>query len=893
MIYISNYDLVYSQSSGSPGVRLSDYISVDTLINKFEKKNSLRIFYIPDLFQNKNLHRSVTYLPLDEFISRLKSISKCSVYYIDSVTIALVKSDVMVKPIPETDKSQILYIGQLQENDKYPVAKVEGKTLDGKTGNPLPGVSIYFDQLKKGIVSDSKGKFSIDLSVDREFDMKYNYMGYEEASRKIKVLSNGTLNLELFEKTVKLNEVVILAERADQNVNRTQMSLLKLDAKAIKELPLTLGEIDIIKSVSLLPGIQSSGEFGTGFYVRGGSSDQNLILIEDVPIFNSSHLFGLTGILNPDGVASVTLLKAGIPAKYGERVSSIMDIRMGSSNQDNAKVKGGIGLINSRINVDLPLANNKINLYLGGRATYSDWLLKKMPDADLKTSSAKFYDLNALLSFTLNTHNKINLFGYYSSDEFGFSRHTNYNYGNLLSSLRWNHIFNKNLSSVLTVGISSYKYNISEFDTLRKSEAYKSESSVLYNDLKYNINWTPIQNNSFDMGFNAIRYSISPGKLSPYNGESFIKPVTMQKEQAYEYAVYLSDDITFSEKLSSEIGLRYSGYVNTGPGTVYVYNDAYTRSAETIMDTLYYGKNKVIKRYDALEPRFSLRYSISDKSSVKLSYTKNKQYLNLISNTSVENPADYWKLSNSYIKPLSSEQYAMGYFRNFKNNTFETSVEVYYKKLQNCIEYKNGATIYYNPTLEADLLNAGGYSYGLELYIKKSLGRLTGWLSYSYSSSKRRTTSDNAYEKINNNQYFPSTFDKPHNFNVVGNYHISKRWRFSWAFTYNTERPITLPELKYDYKGKKLIYYSDRNKYRLPDYHRLDISITLDESLKLKKFWKGSWTFSIINLYGRKNVYSVFYQKNPDEVNIYKVYSMYKLYIIGRPLPTLTYNFTF
>jgi hypothetical protein len=871
-----------------------EYLSIDSLIHKFGQKNSLRIYYKSEWFENKKLHQTALDLPLYEFISKLKSVYSCTALIIDPYTIVLVPLEMLLDPFVDSDKGQIIYIGKMQEYGKYSRARVTGKVLNGRTGSPLVGASIYFEQIKAGVTTDNNGRFSIELPVGREYDLKMKYMGFEEDSRKIKVLSSGNLELKLFEKAISLNEVVILANRAEQNISRTQMSVLTLNPKTIRELPVTLGEIDIIKSVSLLPGIQSAGEFGSGFFVRGGNSDQNLILIEDVPIFNSSHLFGLISILNPDGVSSVTLLKSGIPAKYGERASSVMDIRMRSDNQENTKVKGGVGLINSRFSLDIPLAKNKINLYIGGRVSYSDWLLQKIPDVDLMNSSAKFIDLNSLVSYNVNTRNRINFFGYYSNDEFGFTQNTKYKYGNALGSVHWNHTFNNNLSSVLTSGISYYNYNTNELDIFNPTQAYKSKASVFYKNLKYNIVWTPLQSNSIDMGFNAIHYSISPGKLSAYNEESNVTPEDIPKEQAFEYAIYAGDNITFSDKLSSEIGIRYSGFLNVGPGSVFVYDNAYPRSVSHITDTLYYKKNQVIKRYSGIEPRFSLRYILNENSSVKLSYSRNIQYINLLSNTTVANPSDVWKLSNNYIKPLNIQQFAIGYFRNFKNNTYETSVELYYKKLRNIIEYKNGATIYLNPTLDADLIDAEGYNYGIELYAKKSLGRLTGWLSYSYSLARRRTTSLNINEQVNNNNYFPSSFDRPHNLNIIGNYHISRRWRFSWTFMYNTGRPFTPPEYQYKYKGNLVLYFSDRNKYRLPDYHRLDISLSLDETLKIKKFWKGSWTLSVVNVYGRKNAYSVFYYKIiPSQENNFMQSGLYKIYIIGRPLPTLTYNFSF
>jgi hypothetical protein len=386
---------------------------------------------------------------------------------------------------------------------------------------------------------------------------------------------------------------------------------------------------------------------------------------------------------------------------------------------------------------------------------------------------------------------------------------------------------------------------------------------------------------------NGAIYNEEPGKLSPFDSLSLIKSLELPSEKAIEYGIYASDDITITDKLGAEIGLRFSGYKNLGPANVYLYDPLVEKSEESITDTMHYGKNKAIAGYSGFEPRISFRYTINDYSSVKLSYNRINQYINLVSNSTVVNPADIWKLSDTYVKPLKCDQFALGYYRNLKNNIYETSLEVYYKRLRNIIEYKDGASLLVNPTLDADLLNAKGFNYGIELYVKKSSGRLTGWLTYSYSTSQRRTNGKTVSEQVNRNEYFPSVFDKPHNFNVIGNYHISRRWRLSWAFTYSTGRPVTLPEYKYSGGGNELIYYSDRNEYRLPDYHRLDIAITRDESLKIKKFWKGSWTLSVINVYSRKNLYSSYYQKENSD------YNLYALYVIGRPLPTLTYNFYF
>ncbi len=661
-----------------------------------------------------------------------------------------------------------------------------------------------------------------------------------------------------------------------------------------RPLPSSLGETDIIKSMALLPGIQTAGEFGSGFNVRGGGSDQNLILIEDVPLFNSSHLFGLTSTINADNVANVTLLKAGIPARYGERASSVMDIRLGNDNTDKLRAKGGIGLLSSRLSLQVPMLNKKATLLIGGRSSYSNWLLHKIPDVDMMNSSAGFYDLNSLYTFNINPKNKVILFAYYSNDKFSFNKSTKYVYSNLLGSLRWTHLYGSKLSSSFLTGYSRYKYSVSESDTLHREEAYQVNLDTRYNNLKWNFNWMPSNRHTVDFGINGILYRLTPGEEIPFGDQSLVKPLRVQTEKGLEMAAYASDNFDILPALNAELGLRFVHYLALGPGSFQTYVAGQPISMETVLDTLHYKSNQVISRNSALEPRLAFRYSINEKCSVKWSYNRINQFINLISNNSVMSPTDTWTLSNSYLKPLISDQIAVGYFRNFKQNAYEVSVEAYYRKLQNVVEYKNGAQILLNQHIETDLLNVKGYTYGIEFYAKKSAGLLTGWISYTYSRSLLRTDGTAPEEQINRNQYYPSNFDKPHNLVVMANYHLSRRWRVSGTFVYNTGRPVTLPELTFNSLGNQLIYYSDRNKYRLPDYHRLDISITFDENLRLKKMWKGSWTLSIINVYGRKNAYSVYYaQEDNRTYHSSGNTGMYKLYIIGLPLPTLTYNFTF
>lgn len=864
-------------------------ITFDVLAQKIEKRNQIKLYFKSEWFANNRFRLTLADLPLDDCLTIVKRVSDLSCLKINPTTYIFVPVEIR-NFSNNKDAKGVLHIGD--KNDSITNASISGKIIDFKTGKPLDGARITIDKLNIHIITKKDGNYNFTIPVG-EYDLKLNYVGFEEDNRIIKVSGNGIVDFEMAENTIKLKELLVTDRVVDLNLIRTQMSTIKLNNKIIKELPMFLGEKDIIKSVTLLPGVQSTGEFGTGFFVRGGSADQNLILVEDVPLFNSSHMFGLSSAINSDGVSNVTLLKAGIPSKYGERVSSVLDIRLGN-NVEKVAVKGGLGLLNSRLNLEIPLFNNRINVLIGARSSYSNWLLHAMPDADLKKSSASFYDINTLLKFKINEKNDLSLFGYFSNDEFSFSKNSPYHYDNLLASVKYTHIYNEKLNSTLSFGKSRYRNDINQLDSLKPKEAYKIKSSINYYDAKLNFTWIPADKHLFDFGFNSILYQLQPGILSPLGNLSNVLTQKTLQEKALESAIYISDNINFSPKMSAEIGLRWTQYAYLGPNNVLIFKNNAPRTSVNIIDTLSYNNNKVINWYSSLEPRISFRYSLDNISSLKLSYNRISQFINLISNTAVMSPTDVYKLSSPNVKPLICNQYAIGYFRNFDENTYETSVELYYKKLKNIVEYRDGAKILLNNTLETDLLNASGYNYGIEFYLKKNTGRLTGWTSYTYSQSMRHTSSTYTEDKINGNRYYPSTFDKPHNLVINATMHLTRRWRLVGTFNYSTGKPITLPELKYDFGGRQYVYYSVRNKYRLPDYHRLDIAITYDETLKLKQFWKGSWTFSIINLYGQKNPYSVFYKSTSQlESQFYQKFNLYKMYIIERPIPTFTYNFTF
>ena len=866
-------------------------VPFDILAPKIEKANHIKLFYKSSWFEDKKFREDIAGLSLEDCLTIVKRVSELNCIAINSVSYVFVPVEIR-NFSNKTNSKGVLMIGDESDFGKYTKATISGKIIDSRTGKPLHGARVSIDNLNVSASTDIAGEYKFTIPVG-EYDLKLNYPGFEQDNRYIKVGGNGIVDFELSEKTIRLKEVIVRDKAVDLNIIRTQMSTIKFNTKIIKELPMFLGEKDVIKSVILLPGVQSTGEFGTGFFVRGGSSDQNLVLVEDVPLFNTSHIFGLTSAINSDAVNSVTLLKAGIPAKYGERASSVMDIRL-ENNADKLSGKGNIGLLNTGLNFIVPLFNKKANLLIGGRSSYSNWLLHALPDADLKSSLASFYDINALYAMRFNSKNSLSLFGYFSNDNFSFIKTTNYQYDNTLASARYSHTFNEKLYSTLLLGLSRYRSNISESDSLQPGEAYKISSSTLYNNAKLNFTWLPNEKHSFEFGANSIYYLLQPGKLMPLGTLSQVRIQSTQQEKALEMSAYISDNINFSPKFSGEAGLRLTNYAYMGPNSVFVFKENSARTSENVIDTLNYGNNRIIKWYTSLEPRLSLRYSLDNFSSIKISYNRISQFINLISNTAVMAPTDVYKLSSPNVKPLVCNQFALGYFRNFNKNAIEASAEIYYKKLDNIVEYRDGATILMNNALETDLLNVSGYNYGIEFYLKKNTGRLTGWLSYTFSRSIRHTSSPFQVDQINANKDYSSAFDIPHNFVINGNYHLSRRWRLAGTFYYNTGKPVTLPELKYTFDGKQYVYYSDRNKYRLPDYHRLDISITFDETLRLKQAWKGSWTFSIINLYGQKNPYSVFYKSTTQlESKFYQSFNLYNLFIIERPIPTLTYNFSF
>lgn len=846
-----------------------DGIPMISALNMLENEHAVKFYYKKEWFVHDTVHVNLENKTIDEAIRMILNGKPFTFRIIQQNHVVILprdEVDMLTGQLSNysdnelTDKSFVM-VGSLDDAGRMKTATVSGRITDGKTDEPIIGAVVQVNNMQKGDVTDLQGNYKLSLTPGL-YTLIISSVGYEQNTYHVKLLSNGVLNMELFDKSIALEDVVIYGQRLDRNVSSFQMSMVDLDVRNIKQLPTVAGGKDILKGLTAMPGVKSVGEFSSGINVRGGGEDQNLYLFNGAPLFNTSHVFGLISVINPDAVERLVLYKGHIPAFFGERVSSVIDIHTGESAPARIRLKGGVGLYDGKLMAEVPLYRDKIFFDIGGRANYSNWILHKIKDPDLQNSAASFYDFNGTLHVVL-PKGHISLSGYTCYDEFRFASEVKYAYGSTMGSLNWNYLLGSNLSSNLSLSYS--KYNVAKDDISTRMMESRTESGITYSGLKYRMKYGGIQHHTLDAGISLTKYELQPGNQFALNNESLVTPQTLTPEHAYEGAVFLNEEFTPNEFFTLNAGMRISGYRYQNTDLIF-----------------------------GFEPRLSAKFQLNYHSSIKASYNRNYQYLSLISYSSVSTPSDIWKLSDTEIRPLLANQFALGYYHNLLNNSIEASIELYYKGLANVIEYKDGAKLEMNGNIGNELINAQGRNYGVEFLIKKNTGKVDGWISYTYSRSIRRTQGSNSGEMINRNSWFPSSYDKPHDFTIITNYHVNKRVQISANFTFSTGRPITLPEYKYFVGNEAVVYFSDKNKYRIPPYHRLDLSFSVDESLYLKKKWKGRWSFSLLNVYGRKNAYTVYYKKeNPSQLNDFKQFSMYKLYLIGRPVPVISYSFIF
>ncbi|MDF2433270.1 MAG: hypothetical protein JWP44_2901 [Mucilaginibacter sp.] len=787
------------------------------------------------------------------------------------------------KKVPEATTENKLYeIGMKTNEIKPGNSRLSGYIRNIKSGEAIVGASIYVASTKTGIATDQFGYFTMILPRGRHI-LNIRGLGMRDTRRQIILYSDGRLNIELQEQVNSLKEVKISADKV-ANVRSAEMGVSRLNISSIKQIPAAFGEADVLKVVLTLPGVTSVGEATTGFNVRGGAADENLILLDGATIYNPAHFFGFFAAFNPDLVKDIELYKSSIPEKYGGRLSSVLEITNREGNKKIFTGSAGIGLLTSRLNIEGPIIKDKTSFIFGGRTTYSDWLLHLLPEA-YKHSSASFNDFNLGISHQINDKNNIYLTGYFSNDKFKLNSDTAYSYSNKSLILKWKHNFNNKLYSVIAGGIDRYQYDIKS--TANPVNAFDLGFNINQSNFRTDFTYYLSNKHTIDFGLNSILYNVNPGKFEPNGAKSLVLPQVIAPEHALESGLYLGDKYDVSSKFTINAGIRLNVYNYLGAQIVDHYAPNLPRAPVNVLDSTSYKSGQIIKTYISPDIRISARYLLNDDLSIKAGYNTLHQYIHLLSNTTSISPTDVYKLSDANIKPEHGDQISLGIFKNAKQNTLEMSVEVYYKRIRDYLDYKSGAVLLLNQHVEQDVINTQGKAYGAEFLLKKTAGKLNGWVSYTYSRTFLRQDDPNAGELINGGAYYPANYDKPNAFNFNGNYKFSHRYSVSLDVAYSTGRPITLPIAKYNYGGSERVFYSDRNQYRIPDYFRSDFSLNIEGNHKIHQLTHNSWTIGIYNLTGRQNPYSTFFTEQSG------VISGYKLSIFASPIPFINYNIRF
>lgn len=782
--------------------------------------------------------------------------------------------------IPDT-----LKIGTPEMASGSKTAVLRGKITNPATGENLLGATIYSQTMDIGTVTNDSGRYALILPVG-EHRIAFRSVGLEEKMKIVFLYTDGILDIGLEDRSFSLEEIVVKAKPSDQNIVDVRSGVVSLSTDDIRELPTLLGELDVLKNLASLPGVSTIGEGAGGINVRGGKIDQNLVLFGNAQLFNTSHALGLFSVFNPDVIENFTLYKGSVPAQYGGRTSSVLEVDIKEGSFDQFKIKMGLGAVTSRAFVEGPLWKGKTSYLIGGRASYANWILKSLKQPDIRNSLANFYDLTGKIAHRFNNMHTLSLSYYDSYDFFRYSRQFGYQWRTEAATLNWKAILRDNFSSETNVTLGRYKsllfepFGVGAFD-------YRNGQS--YTQLKQNFIWNAGEDHLFNFGAEGVQYKNQPDRLDPRGDRSVVLSEVVSREVGRELAVYINDDFEISPKLALSAGIRYSLIQSLGPDQVFRYREGAAIEDFNIVDTLAYGKGEVIRQYSGWEPRLSMRYRLGKNASLKLSYNRMRQYIHLISNTTASTPVDIWQLSTDYIPPQISDNYSVGFFRNFKENTIETSLEVFYRDIQNLVDYKDFAELLLNEHLETDLVRGKGRAYGFEVLVKRNEGRLTGWLSYTNSRSLLQVKGPTKTTTINNGEWYPTSFDKPHNFNLSAKYELSYDVFWGINFTYNTGRPITAIISSYEQNNLIIPHYSDRNAYRIPDYYRLDMSLTINGKRLVSRRYRESFTISVYNVLARKNAFSVYYQQFGN--NFFP--SPTKLSVLGTFIPAISYTFSY
>ena len=771
--------------------------------------------------------------------------------------------------------------------EKYTIS---GTVYDKKNNETLIGVSLYFPKLNTGITTNEYGFYSITLP-EGTYKIQLNYIGYSTIIETIILNQKVTKNFKLNEETESLDEIIIESNIENLNVKTPQMSINKLTSATIKQIPVVLGEADIIKSLILLPGVTSAGEGASGFNVRGGAADQNLILLDEAIVYNSSHLFGFFSVFNPDVIKDVKLYKGGIPSKYGGRLSSVLDIYQKEGNSNDFKLTGGIGLVSSRLLAEGPIEPNKSSFLIGGRASYAHLFLPLFNN----DNKAYFYDLNSKINYRFNDRNNLFLSAYFGKDVFGVSDNFVNKYGNSVINLRWNHLYSDQLFSNLSIIYSDYFYGL-----ILDFVGFEWNSGITNLNIKYDFKKYISNTFKLSYGINNIYTKFNPGKIIPNRDDSGIIAEKLTNKYANEFAAYIDAEHKISNQLRVQYGIRFSNFTRLGQNELNIYkndlpviynNDFKKYESAEAINTDSFQRSDVISNFNNLEPRLSISYILNDKTSVKASYNRMAQYLHLLSNTSSPAPLDVWTPSGKYIKPQLLDQFAIGYFRLFKDKSYSIETEAFYKNIQNRIDYINGANLVANNEIETVILNGKARAYGLEILLKKKNGNLKGWLAYTLSRSEQLTAGRTINEPgINSGKWYNTPYDKTHDFSINASYELNKKWKINTNFVFQTGQPTNYPVGQYEVQGLNIPIYNDnrRNSDRLPAYHRLDISASLKPGKNNKRKRQAEWIFGIYNVYGRQNAASISFTQNRETLRNEAIQTA----IFGM-VPSVTYNFKF
>lgn len=905
------FNLCIGQESDAKISMSFENASTAEILSQIEGKTGLHFFYDPNWLGNKKFTRSYENVEVYKVLDDIFEKTILNYFRLDAENIVLTRNNIIYGKLPEDffgkKEEQViqeknnapLFFNDIKSTENRVIETVRiGKenssttqnsfTLTGyaknaENGKPISEMAIVVQGKNIGTATDENGFYKLELPVGINI-LETSALGIESTTKKVIIYNDGQLDFNLGESFETLDEVVLTGNRA-RNVEQAVAGVTLLEVEKIKTIPLVLGERDILKAAVTLPGIATAGEGSAGYNVRGGRTDQNLILLDNAVIYNPSHFFGVFSALNPFTTGSVNIYKGSIPAEYGGRLSSVFDINTKDANTEKFAGEAAIGPVTSNITLELPIVKDKAALMLGGRATYSDWILRSLDEPSLKNSKASFYDMVAKYNHTINEKNNIKATGYYSRDEFSITSDSLFDYSNRLLSLKWDHKFNEKNTGSLLLSNSEYQFNIG-FDGQSTNDfdlGYKINES----EAKLKIRHLGSGAHKFDYGLSAKLYNVSPGSIRPEGPESIVTPLIIPDEKGLESAIFISDSYTVNDKLLIDMGLRYSFYLALGPSLQRTYQENAPKNDGTLLETQEFGNNETIETYGGPEVRVSARYFLKPDFSLKASYNNAYQYIHTLSNNTTVSPTDTWKLTDANIKPQTADQFSLGLYKNFDENTYEVSLEGYYKRSENILDYKVGAQLLLNEAIETEVLQGEGRAYGIEFLLKKTEGRLNGWLGYTYSRSLIKLDGALSEERVNSGEYFPSNFDKPHDLSLVANYKFTKRFSASMNFAYQTGRPVTFPVGSFSFNNSEYAFYSDRNKFRIPDYYRLDLSFNMEGNHKIKKFAHSFWSLSVFNVLGRNNPYSVFFVTENGEIKAYQSS------IFAIPIPTLTYNFKF